>query len=684
MGYGQDPWAPGEWTPDGRPEHGAPSQGQPVHGQGQPSYGQPGYGQPGYGQPGYGRPAHRQPVYGQPGYEQPRYEQPAYGQPQRDQPQYGQPGYEQPGYAQPDVPPEPWTRSATRSGGRSPGRAAGRRAGAPADALPVQGHVNDDLDLDAIDPKGRAVQRAAKAAARRGNTRRRRVLKYTAWATAGTLVAVAAGGFYVVHQLLGNVATVSLSNLKNRPAAAKANAEGQTPLNILVLGSQTRDGQTEAVHIGNSSKDGTDLSDTAFIMHISADRKWSEIISIPRDLFVPIPACQDRTNPNQTDSALSEGQFYDAMGRGGPACAVATVEQMTNIRIDHFVELTFDAFIDLTNAVNGVQVCVPSPGINDPNYSGLVLSAGLHTITGNQALAFVRDRHGLVSGEDTQRIKMQQMFMSSLFTKLTANGTLEDPVTLYKIANAVTKNVTVDTGLDSIGAMTTIAESVGTINKKYMQYITAPFITDAPGQFSYDSSGSHLSPGDGFQQLWTYIRNDTPLPGSPAAAAFGTTATSNSTATAVAKPTASASPTVALSSLKVTVYNGTSTTGEASHAAENLKALGMTTTIGYSGYSGYATTTVYYPSGDQVQADTLSNQIAGSVVKESSNVSGLTLVIGSNAPSAIVAAPSTSSNSSAGGSASAAPTATLTVEARSGDENICSSLPGVVSYGGHP
>jgi LCP family protein required for cell wall assembly len=138
--------------------------------------------------------------------------------------------------------------------------------------------------------------------------------------------------------------------------------------------------------------------------------------------------------PGQIDPAQSEAQFYDAMGEGGPACAVATVEQMTDIRMDHFLELTFDAFIDLTDAVGGVQICVPEPGIDDPNYSGLVLSAGLHTVVGNQALAFVRDRHGLAGGMDTSRIQMQQQFMTALFNKLTSNGTLEDPITLYKIA----------------------------------------------------------------------------------------------------------------------------------------------------------------------------------------------------------------------------------------------------------
>ena len=594
---------------------------------------------------------------------------------------------------------QPRARSRSGSRGAPPPSGGGRRAAgrgvpapAPAAAAPTgPGRVNKDLDLDEVDPKGEARRKAAKEAARKTGTRRGKVMKYTALATAGTLVAVAGAGFYVVQHLLGNVQTVSLNSLKGRPADGKANAEGQTPLNILVLGSQTRDGQGLAAHVGNATKDGTDLSDTAFIVHVAADRKWAEVISIPRDLFVPIPACQDRNNPSQTDAAVSEGQFYDAMNNGGPACAVATVEQMTDIRMDHFLELTFNAFIQLTDAVGGVQICVPAGGIDDPNYSGLVLSAGLHTVEGNEALAFVRDRHGLAGGMDTSRIQMQQQFMTALFNKLTANGTLEDPVTLYKIANAISNNITVDTGLDNIGTMASITESVGTIGKKYIQYITAPYVLDSPGQFSYDESGDHSSPGPGFQQLWTYLRNDEPIPGSPAAEAFGTSATASPSTSAPAKaatsPSANPSPTVALKDVNVAVDNGTDVSGEAHNAVLNLTALGMNATLGNGGYSGYATTKILYPSGDQAEADTVANEVVGATVEESSNVSGVTLVIGSNAPNAIVASSSPSADSGSGGSASASssPSASISVEARSGDENICSNLPGDGGqYGGAP
>jgi LCP family protein required for cell wall assembly len=378
--------------------------------------------------------------------------------------------------------------------------------------------IYSDLDLDEIDPRGRARRRAGRAVAAGAGAgkrrRRRRVVRYTALCAAGAVVGVAAGGFYLVHHLFGRVDTVSLSRLTDRPSSARPNAAGETPLNILVLGSQTRDGQ-HGVNLGNATKDGTDLSDTAFLVHLSANRRWSEVVSIPRDLEVPRPDCPSRFDPSATVPGSAQDMFDAAMNYGGPACAVATVEGMTDVRVDHFVELTFNAFEQLTDAVGGVTVCIPPPGIDDPNYSGLVMSAGLHTVSGDVALEFIRDRHGLSLGMDTQRIQMQQMFMTSLFDKLTANGTLEDPITLYKIADAVTGNVTVDTSLDSISTMINIAEGVGTIDKKYMQYITAPYELDP-------ADPDRLIPSADFATVWNYLRLDAPLPGSPAATAFGT------------------------------------------------------------------------------------------------------------------------------------------------------------------
>jgi LCP family protein required for cell wall assembly len=512
------------------------------------------------------------------------------------------------------------------------------------------------------------------------------------------VLAVSAAGTYAYEHLFGEVATESLDSLTNRPAEAKADRFGNIPENILVLGSQTRDGQ-HGLNLGNSSKLGTDISDTAMLVHINAERKWATVVSIPRDLVVARPQCEGRLDPTQTVPAAPAALFDLAMNLGGPTCAVATVEQMTGIRIDHFAEITFNAFQSLTDAVGGVPVCVPPPGINDPHYSGLVLGPGLHTVSGVESLAFVRDRHGLANGTDLNRIRMQQMFVSSLFNKLASAGTLGDPITLYKIVNAVTSNLTVDTGLDSIDAMVGLAGSVQSLKSHYIQFLTVPYGFDPTNQ-------NRVIPGAGFDQVWADLREDTPLPGSNAAAAFGTqsseiSATPNSTA----KTPSTQNP--ALSGVQVEVYNATQVPHLALYASENLKAMGLAATVGYSSRyadrnsnsnTGLPGTEVLYPGGEATQARALATQIGGTVTTlESADVNSLTLVIGPSAPTELIQAPAATSPpessaapsapSSAGAAAAAAapgPAPTISAETRDGDENICSDLPATVKYGGRP
>ena len=512
-----------------------------------------------------------------------------------------------------------------------------------------------------------------RAARRRGAARavrRRRRLRIAGLSVAGVLVVGTATGAYAYEHIFGRIQSVSLDSLKDRPAASKANAAGQTPLNILVLGSQTRDGQ-HGVNLGNSSKDGTNLSDTAMLVHLSADRKWSVVVSIPRDLAVPIPACHDRIGiGDQVSSAVTPAStdhlFDAAMSIGGPVCAVATVEQMTGIRVDHFVEIDFNAFQSLTDDVGGVQICVPSPGINDPNYSGLVLTPGLHTVSGAESLEFVRDRHGIGDGTDLGRIQMQQMFVSSLFKKLSSNGTLSDPVTLFKIATDVASNMTVDSALDSPTAMVSLATSVKGLNAKDMQYVTAPYQWVSYG----NPNDMGIEPGPGFAQMWDDLRADQPLPGSAAAGTAGRAA-----------PKPAPSPTgVALSSLTVSVYNGTTaqTPGLAGTATAVLKAQGVKASVGGDA-DATTTTEIQYPAGRQAQAQALQNDIPGSQIEADSSVSTLTLVLGDNTPANLSTPPSPKASGTA-----AAPAPTISTESRTGDENICSNLPTPVNYGGAP
>jgi LCP family protein required for cell wall assembly len=266
-------------------------------------------------------------------------------------------------------------------------------------------------------------------------------------------------------QLNGNITTESMTEAGAKlPPPSKAGV-----MNILALGSQTRDGQGP----GFGFDPGTDLSDTAMLIHVNATHTKAIVLSIPRDLLVYRPPCRERVGGNAVVPGEQDAMFDSAMNLGGPACAIATVQDMTGIRIDHFIRIDFNGFRTMTDVLGGVEVCVPRPGIHDWR-SHLDISPGLHLISGDEALAFVRDRHGIGNGGDLGRIEMQQMFVSSLIKKVMSSGTLENPVTLYQIAEAATKSLTTDPSLGSVQALLSLAETMRALKLKDITFVTLP------------------------------------------------------------------------------------------------------------------------------------------------------------------------------------------------------------------
>ncbi len=251
--------------------------------------------------------------------------------------------------------------------------------------------------------------------------------------------------------------------------AADANVN-DGPMNILVLGTDTRAGADSAFGSADDSS-GYGNSDVNILVHVAADRKSAVVVSIPRDTMAPYPGCTDPQTG--TTSAPSSAQIINsALKLGGPSCTVRTLEALTGISIDHFLVADFNAVVDLTNTLGGVPVCVNAP-INDP-LSMLNLPAGTSTIQGQQALAFLRTRHGFGDGSDLDRIKAQQSFLASMVRKIKAEGTLADFPKLYSIADTVTKNLTVDKSLASIPALLDLANRLKNIDPANVTFVTAP------------------------------------------------------------------------------------------------------------------------------------------------------------------------------------------------------------------
>ncbi|MER2135826.1 MAG: LCP family protein [Arthrobacter sp.] len=232
-------------------------------------------------------------------------------------------------------------------------------------------------------------------------------------------------------------------------------------MQILVLGTDNREGQD------------SNNSDVMMLVNMAADRSHVTVVSFPRDLLVALPACTDPESGLQYQ-AMDLAQLNGALGNGGPGCTVAAINELTGLSIDHFMMADFNAVKELSNTLGGVEVCVNQP-VDDP-LSGLNIPAGVSSIQGDQALAFLRTRHGFGNGGDEGRIKAQQSFLASMVRKVQGEGTLNNLPRLYSIADTVTKNLTVDEGLTDIPTLIAMAGRLKDVDLGSVAFVTVPVV----------------------------------------------------------------------------------------------------------------------------------------------------------------------------------------------------------------
>jgi LCP family protein required for cell wall assembly len=237
--------------------------------------------------------------------------------------------------------------------------------------------------------------------------------------------------------------------------------------NVLAVGADNAPGQSSAAF---GERQAT-LNDSNILLHVSADHTQAVAVSFPRDLITNQPACG--SSPAVQNQALNT-----AYGRGGLGCVVKTVEQISGLKIPFAAQMSFTGVVDLSDAIGGVPVCVTS-AIDDP-FTGLKLAAGNHTVSGNTALAFLRDRHGVGDGSDLSRISSLQQFLSSLVRKVKSNGTLEDPTKLYRLAKVASKTVTLSTSLAKTDTMVGIARTFQGIGLNRITFVQYPGTTTDP------------------------------------------------------------------------------------------------------------------------------------------------------------------------------------------------------------
>ncbi|MFD7122259.1 LCP family protein [Streptomyces sp. NPDC056641] len=506
-----------------------------------------------------------------------------------------------------------------------------RQDGAAEGGAPAAGGNGDDSGGDGGgDGKGRRKNgrgKGGRGGTARGRAKRGpwRILRWVAAGLSLLLLATAGAGYLYYRHLNSNIRSGERSNGASGLDKPAANSAGQTPLNILLIGSDSR-ADPENVKLGGSKDTAGNppLGDVQMLVHVAADRKNASVVSIPRDTRVDIPECKD-AKTGETFPATN-AIINETLARGGPGCTLSTWEKLTGVYIDHWMTIDFAGVVKMADAIGGVDVCVkenvwdrPLPGV--PGGSGLKLTKGTHQIQGKQALQWLRTRHAFES--DLGRAKAQHMYMNSMIRGLKSQSVFTDTPRLTGLAEAATKSLEVSEEIKTVTKLFDLAMQLKSVPTNRLTMTTMPTVQDP-------QDANHLIAAEAdSRKMWTMLRDDVAFDSN------GDTAES-----AKKKPAESATkdPSAKPGDTGVIVRNGTGgaqspVPRRAAEIASTLNGKGFTLARADSQLSPQETSTVSYPSADlegDAQAVAKALGIPLTSVKKSTDVSGVTVVVGAD------------------------------------------------------
>jgi LCP family protein required for cell wall assembly len=444
---------------------------------------------------------------------------------------------------------------------------------------------------------------------RRG--RRRRAARVLSWLAVVTSVSVLAAS------VLGFGALALINSHVNRQCifcdaapGATANRPTKDPgsgkaLNFLLVGSDSRDGATpeELKQFGTEANQGAKLTDSIILVHLSPKRDKAVLVSFPRDSWVDIPG----HGSGRINTAYGKGEA-DQKG-GGPAMLIRTVEQLSGIFVDHYLEVDFRGFLKMVDALGGVDVCLPSAAVDKD--AALNLPAGKSHVRGTQALAFVRARKFDPSG-DFGRIRRQQQFLGAMLRRATSLGILARPDKLYRFLDTVARSLTVDDKL-SFNDMKALAGKLRGLDPAKIVFVTVPY--NPRGVYHGKALVVELDPV-GSAALFDSIRKD------DAIQAGATPAPTKPPSDLIVRP----------SRIRLKVLNGTGTAGAARKAADDLAGVGFQLLgTGDADSASYPKTIVRYGPAKADSARTVAAAIPGSALQLDQTLgSTIEVVIGQN------------------------------------------------------
>lgn len=468
-----------------------------------------------------------------------------------------------------------------------------------------------------LDPRGRNARRAAERRRRNGQATMHGALIGVKIVAAALSLAVVLGSGWAWASYRKFNANIKRLNISSSSIAGARNIDGAAQ-NILIVGNDDRDTATNAelAQLGTTRDGGSYNTDTMMLLHVPADGSKATVISFPRDSYVAIPG----HGMNKLNSAYPDG-MNDSHGDKAKAASLleTTIEDLTGLKIDHFVQVDLLGFYRISNAIGGVSVCLTQGargakytgergnGIDSgyepngqfiPDYTGINLKPGTTKIQGLQALAFVRQRHGLPRG-DLDRIERQHYFLSAVFRQLVSKGTLLNPIKLQNLLRAITSSLTMDLSLDPIK----LAQQMQNLSAGNVSFTTIPTL----------GTNENSPVGD------VVVVNTAAMP------AFINRLIGNASADAYSKAKA-ADP----STVTVAVVNDTNSNNLEQTNAAALAKLGFKTTVPAPTSDVVDKTVIEYPQGQEGAAKAVAAAVPGAAVSQSSKVSTVTLVLGNN------------------------------------------------------
>ncbi len=465
-----------------------------------------------------------------------------------------------------------------------------------------------------LDPRGGRAPRTGSTASRSGGTadgrgvqapRRRTgraavVARVVAAVVSVALLAGSGWGWY-----LGRLADASVDRTDAIPADGNTES-GDAPeaMNLLLVGNDSRADLTpEQLAELNAGVDSGTNTDTMILVHVPADGSSASFVSFPRDSYVEIPG----HGTGKLNAAYAHGyaEVDDAAPErerkaGGAQLLVRTLNQLTGLRIDHYAEVDLLGFFELTSVIGGVSVNL-CHAVDDSRYSGAVFPAGPQTISGVEALRFVRQRQGVrpdgslaLPRGDLDRIVRQQVFIGGVLRKLLSQDVLLDLGTQRRLVEAASRSLTLDEDLDLLD----LAAQLQSVRPDSIDFRTIP-IADSNARDPDGASIVLLADDAVLREFFATLSAEPEAPADEAPAA---------------------PETVAPSEVSVAVYNGSGVPGVAGEATADLEAAGFTvTTTGNADRSDHDRTLVRHAPGDGARAATLAAQVPGALVEEAAD-----------------------------------------------------------------